>query len=166
MACGIIDIIKGNFPNDRGLIHVSSYQMAGRLGKHLVNRDPVLGRRILREQRPDPGMRKQWETRLDAPVLITPASRLGVDLPGLFPYQIIAKLPYPDLGDPLVDIRTKLDQGWYTRSTARDIVQTAGRVARNPQDSGVTVITDSSFERNVYERAPKSFPGWFREALR
>lgn len=166
VAGGIAKIILKNFPRERGLIHVSSYQMAGWLGKHLAKADSGLGRRVISELGPHSVSRREWETRLDAPILITPAAGLGLDLPHLFPYQIIAKCPYPDLGDPLVRVRQQLDAGWYVRRTACDLVQIAGRVTRNPSDKGVTIITDSTFQKNVFERAPNMFPQWFKESLR
>lgn len=167
MACGIIDIVRANFLNERGLIHVSSYIMAEQLGKAMREAaGKSLGSRVLVEEKRNIGVRESWASRLDAPILVTPAAGLGIDLPHLFPYQVIAKCPYPDLGDPLVRTRADIDPDWYTRVTARDLVQTVGRVTRNPSDVGATVITDSSFQKNVYERAPGSFPGWFKEALR
>lgn len=165
MTHAIIELASKYFQNDKGLIHVSSYKMARRLGRELAGGLP---NRIIIEDAPGAASaaREQWSQRLDPAILCTPAAALGMDLPYLFPWQIIAKVPYPYLGDPIVKARSSIDPNWYPRKAAMGTVQMAGRVTRTPTDDGITIIADSSFEKNVYRRVRKSFPAWFDEALR
>jgi len=165
MTSGIIILATQHFPRDKGLIHVSSYKMAERLGRLLSEELPG---RILVEDgtQATKHIRKLWTDGTEPRILCTPAASMGADYPFVFPWQVIAKLPYPYLGDQVVFTRSRLRPKWYTRKTADGIVQMAGRVTRTPSDEGVTIITDSTFEQNVFRRAPNSFPAWFKEALR
>lgn len=52
----------------------------------------------------------------------------GVDLPGdECRFQIIYKIPYPDLGSKQVRARLSLDSEWYDYKTSLRLVQTHGR---------------------------------------
>jgi Rad3-related DNA helicase len=163
VANDIMYLAEEVFPGQRGLVHVSSYELARKLGTAVANAG--LGTRSLWEQRNSPGVREQWANRLDAPVLTTPAAALGLDLPYLFGWQVIAKCPLPDLGNPAVRARANADHTWYDRRSSDGVVQMAGRVVRTPQDNGVTVITCPYFKK-LMKRTPNSFPKWFKQALR
>lgn len=163
MADAIIGWAGEQFPNEKGLIHVSSYQMAKRLGRLLATRG--LGNRVVIQDRRDPKIQEYWE-RTSGTILCSPVAGLGLDLPYLFGWQVIAKLAYPSLSDKIVRMRKDIDINHYLRQTASKTVQTAGRVCRTPTDEGITIIADSSFKRNLWQRARNSFPDWFSEALR
>jgi len=163
MADAIIDWAQNQFPSEKGLVHVSSYMMAKRLGRLLATRG--LGNRVVIQDRRDPKIQEYWE-RTSGTILCSPVAGLGLDLPYLFGWQVIAKLAYPSLSDKIVRMRKDIDINWYLRQTANKTVQMAGRVCRTPTDEGITIIADSSFKNNVWRRARNSFPGWFAEALR
>lgn len=106
--------------------------------------------------------------RTPGAVLFAPSMERGVDLPGdLCRVQIIAKVPFPSLGDRQVSARTHLPGGqvWYTVQTVRDVVQMAGRGVRNEEDWATTYILDAQFGRNLWGKWKHLFPGWFSEAV-
>lgn len=163
MADAIIRWASEQFPNEKGIIHVSSYAMAKRLGRLLYNRG--LGNRIVIQDRRDTKIQDYWE-RTPSTILCSPVAGLGLDLPYLFGWQVIAKLSYPSLGDKIIQMRKNADINWYLRQTASKCVQTAGRVCRTPTDEGITIIADSSFTPNLWKRTRNSFPQWFVDAMR
>ena len=83
-------------------------------------------------------------------VLISPSMNEGVDLPGdLCRFQIIYKLPYPDLADKRIRLRTNADEDWYNYKTALSLVQTYGRGMRHENDYCVTYFIDSRIREFV-----------------
>jgi len=79
-------------------------------------------------------------------------------------FQIIAKLPFPDLGDIQIAKRFTEDQDWFTWMTVMTLVQSYGRIMRAPDDAGDTYIIDSNFKW-LAKQNKDLFPTWFREAV-
>ena len=81
--------------------------------------------------------------------------------------QLIAKLPYPDLGDKLTRLRQEepgVGRRMYAAMTLAKIAQTAGRVMRHDKDFGETVILDGSFRR-LWQWYKDLSPDWFKDVL-
>ena len=97
-------------------------------------------------------------------VLVSPSLREGVDLPDDFlRFQVITKMPYPDLGDPWTAARRHYDPRWYALETAKALVQAYGRSCRHADDYGTTYLLDGQFERFLsLDRV--LLPEWFLEA--
>ena len=77
-------------------------------------------------------------------VLISPSMNEGVDLPGdLCRFQIIYKLPYPDLADKQIRLRANADSDWYDYKTSLSLIQTYGRGMRFEDDYCITYFIDS-----------------------
>ncbi len=79
-------------------------------------------------------------------------------------FQIIAKTPYPYLGDPLLQLRKEIYSGYYEMLTATTVMQAYGRATRHQADWSHTYIMDDSF-RHFVQRNPGLFPNWFLEAI-
>ena len=81
--------------------------------------------------------------------------------------QLIAKVPYPDLGDKLTRLRSEepgVGRRMYAAMTLAKIAQTAGRVMRHDKDFGETVILDGSFRR-LWQWHKDLAPDWFKDVL-
>lgn len=80
---------------------------------------------------------------------------------------IIAKVPYPNLGDRMIAKRVygMKDQVWYNVQTIRTIVQMSGRGVRHKEDYCKTVILDSQFKDSVWQSSRHLIPSWFKEAI-
>lgn len=159
----------------KGLIHVNSFSQAERLHRAILAQMPdaplvahhygavdgATGNReeALRRFRHSPPPR--W--------LLSPSIHTGED----FPYDqarvnIIAKTPFPDLGDPLIQARREdgyLGKTYYAAVTCSTIAQAYGRIVRAPDDWGHTYILDKTFDY-LYRQRSDLFPAFFREALR
>lgn len=163
---GAVATILAGHAADKGLIHAPSYAAADRLVRDLAARSPALARRLILV--PSSGAKPDALERhrgTPAPtVLVSPSLREGVDLPdALLAFQIVTKLPFPDLGDPWTAARQARDPRGYALETARALVQAYGRACRHAGDFGVTYVLDGQFARFVRMHRPL-LPEWFLEA--
>ena len=98
-------------------------------------------------------------------VILSPSMSEGVDLKDdLSRFQVIMKIPYPYLGDPLIRKRMNKWKRWYNLQTAKKIVQSAGRSVRSSEDRAVTYILDSDWER-FFRQNRDMFPPEFKRSL-
>jgi ATP-dependent DNA helicase DinG len=153
-------------PRDKGLVHVASYAAARRLMADVAARAPAEARRLIFVESSEAKSAALERHRASpAPtVLLSPSLREGVDLPDDFlRFQIVTKMPYPDLGDPWTAARRARDPRWYAVETAKALVQAYGRSCRHADDHGVTYVLDAQFERFLQHNRPL-LPEWFLDA--
>lgn len=162
----VVDKIVAKHHDEKGIIHCHSYDLGKKIMKHLSVTNP--GRTVLFPQKSDERQEKYDQHRDPSrgpTVLLSPSMTEGFD----FKYesarwQIIAKVPYPYLGDRQVAAKKDKSQEWYDQQTIMTIVQASGRVCRSEDDWGVTYVLDADF-RQLWDRRRSMFPGWFKEAL-
>lgn len=81
---------------------------------------------------------------------------------------VVAKMPYPNMGDAQVSARAnngREGDGWYTVQTIRTLVQMTGRGVRHDADWCESYILDAQFSRKLYRNNKTLFPSWWRDAL-
>lgn len=103
----------------------------------------------------------------DGGVFLAAGCAEGLDLKGdLCRHNIIPKLIYPNLGDPVVKKRRAMADGeeWYAVRTLTTLIQQAGRSTRSEADWSVTRVRDPNFAR-LYSRWKHKLPASFREAV-
>lgn len=166
-----IQAILLKHPRDRVLIHTVSYNLTELLAYQLRRgKYQVPGRNIVTYTEGRDRHRALQQYR-DVPgsVLLAPSMERGIDLPGdMCRVQIIAKVPFPYLGDRQVNARMRMGnegQVWYAVQTVRDIVQMCGRGMRYADDQCTTYILDQQFAKNLWQKNKGLFPGWFKEAV-
>jgi ATP-dependent DNA helicase DinG len=153
-------------PRDKGLIHVPSYAAGDRLVRALAERAPSDHRRlvVVESAAAKPRALDLHRASPLPTVLVSPSLREGVDLPDdELRFQIITKMPYPDLGDPWTAARQARDHRWYALETAKALVQAYGRSCRHAEDHGVTYVLDGQFSRFLARYRPL-LPSWFLDA--
>ncbi len=164
MVQGIRGVVS-KYPEDRILIHAVSYALSAEIASGLSG----MGRRVIAYTNAYQKEAALEEfRRTDGAVLIASSMERGVDLKGDdCRVQIIAKCPYPYLGNPQVGKRMKAKGGeeWYAVTTVRSIVQMTGRGVRNKDDWCDTYILDAQFSSNVLKRNRRLFPKWWLDAL-
>lgn len=136
-----IDYYLGQYPDSKGIIHCHAYW----LRDAITARSRFQSRFITHGSR---GIREAVERykRTNQAVLISPTAHTGVDLPyDQCRFQLILKLPAPDLGDPVIDARRKEMPITYDLMIAATLLQTYGRIMRAADDSGTTISLDSNF---------------------
>jgi ATP-dependent DNA helicase DinG len=149
---------------EKGLIHCHSYRIGQALFDYLNDRFP--GRIIFPTAAKDRDSSFAYHASTEEPtVMLSPSMTEGFNLiEDLARFQIIAKVPYPYLGDKQVAAKKDRDPSWYSMQTAMTIIQACGRIVRSDTDFGATYILDSDFQM-LYERNPDFFPQWFEEAF-
>ena len=153
--------IMNEHKNEKGIIHCHSYKVASYIKNNIRNSRILIHGSDNREKI----LEKHKKSRKPT-VLISPSMTEGVDLKGeLSRFQIICKVPYPYLGDKLIKKKMNKWKWWYPLQTAKTIVQAVGRSVRSSDDSAVTYILDSDFER-FYRMNSSLFPAKFRECLK
>jgi Rad3-related DNA helicase len=161
------------FPNSPGVVHCNSYALGKYFYEGVARIHPeTWARCVFHDSKSRTATFADFEQSPGNRILITPAATTGVDWDFLG-WQMIPKVPYPDLSDDIVRLRydyqteegEKLGQEVYTNEAVKTLVQAAGRCVRTPTSKGVTVITDAAFWPLFKYIAPDAFPDWFRAAV-
>lgn len=156
-----VDEICNEFPNDKGIIHTHTFEIAKLLMSECENRD----RFLFQEEFSTKEEMLEEHDKLTNSVIVAPALHEGIDMIDTRArYSIICKTPFPSMADPQIKARMELSHKYLDYLATLKIVQSAGRIIRHDKDWGTTYILDSDFE--VFsKRAKKMFPEWFAEAL-
>jgi Rad3-related DNA helicase len=152
----VAKILRDN-PDDKGIIHTVSYRVAQELKRLKDPRLLIQGSSKDRE--------RMLRHHLESPeptVLVSPAMTEGLDLRDeLGRFQIICKIPYPNISDPVV---RRKPWDWYQWRTVRTLVQAVGRGVRSETDWVRTFILDECFV-DVWERSGHMMPDHLIEGL-
>lgn len=100
-------------------------------------------------------------------VIVAPSLDRGVDLPGnMCTVQVVAKVPFPSLGDPQIRERMNLPGGgiWYAIQVARSLVQMSGRGVRYDGDRCVLYVLDAGFG-DWWGKWSRLLPRYFKDAI-
>lgn len=150
-----IDLILDLFYNEKGIIHCTSYEILSYILKHSVFKDRLINHDTLnREEKLNEHINSKEPT-----VLCSPSMTEGVDLKDdLSRFQILIKVPYPDLKDERIKYRKNLrkdgklvDPDFYRFKTATTIIQSIGRSIRSENDKTVTFTFDTRFESFLFK---------------
>ena len=159
-----VDRILDRHAGERGVIHTTSYLQARYIVQHVSERNRT--RLLATEGGFDKSTLIRMHGASDASVLISPALHQGVDLKDdLSRFQVIVKVPYPDLSDRRTQTKLQRDRTWYAWQTAQRLVQTYGRSVRSETDHATTYVLDSNFPRFVTMNR-SLFPKYFVEAIK
>ncbi|HEY4699140.1 MAG TPA: helicase C-terminal domain-containing protein [Nitrososphaerales archaeon] len=159
-----VDKIMQTHSNERGVIHTTSYMQARYISEHVSENNRK--RLINTEETFDKSLLIKIHSSNDASVLISPSLYQGVDLKDeLSRFQIIVKVPYPDLSERRTRIKLERDQLWYSWQTAQRLLQAYGRSVRSEKDHAVTYVLDSNFTRFLNSNR-NLFPKYFLDAIK
>ena len=159
-----IDNLMTLHRNDKGIIHTTSYKQLDFIKQNISQTNQ---RRLLQTnpeiQRDEVIAEHVNSTKPTVP--ISPSLYIGLNLKNdLSRFQIITKVPYPDLGDRWINEKRKINGQWYIWQTALRLVQGYGRSIRSKEDYAVTYVLDSGFE-NFVKKNKNIFPDWFTQAI-
>lgn len=161
-----IQFLANNHPDRKGIIHSGSFHLAKEIYGRLRD-DP----RFYYHE--GGGERSKALTRFveaeEPLVLITPSFTTGIDLPYQIGWQVIAKVPFGNLGDPIVKARREsvidgvgIGKMNYDSEALHTVIQSCGRAVRAADDWGISYILDGNFWP-LYKRT--FAPEYFREAI-
>ncbi len=159
-----LDEIMSEHKDEKGIVHTTSYSqlqfIKDNISDENLHRLIETGANLDRTE----VLAKHYNSKKPT-VLISPSLHLGVDLKDdLSRFQVIVKVPYPDLNDKRVSEMKKRDPNWYTWNTVLRLVQSYGRSVRSSDDHAATYILDSSISY-LLKSAQGLVPKWFTEAI-
>lgn len=159
-----IDYVLTGRPDRKGIVHTVSYQRAKWLMEHTRHR----GRMLTHGRADKAEVVKQFRALPpeSGAVLVSPSLDTGYDFPGdQARYQVIAKLPFPDLRSAVLRQRMEVDPEYRNYLTAQDLVQISGRINRSEDDWGETLIMDDNVTWFT-KQAREYLPDWWRQAYK
>lgn len=153
-----INSILHKHPEEKGVVHTHSHYNAQNLlyGLDLDNRkrivwysDPInesyYGVKNFRNDAID-----EFLNSKEPSVLVGPSIKEGLDLPDdLCRFQIIMKIPFPNMGDKQVKARMEDlndNKNWFNYKTVNDLEQSYGRGIRHKNDYCHTYIVDGNIK--------------------
>ena len=160
----VLDNLLSVHKNDKGIIHTTSYSQVQFIKNNLSKEN--LSRLIETNPKFDRNEMILKHTQSTKPtVLISPSMFLGVDLKDdLSRFQVIVKVPYPDLTDKKISVLKQRNPKWYEWNTILRLIQAYGRSVRNADDYANTYILDSSVSF-LLKNGKEMIPKWFSEVI-
>jgi len=160
LAEAVKELLKAHH-DQKGIIHTSNYRVARYLRDVLNDPRLLVHSDVDRDQ-----VLKHHHDSPQPTVLVSPSMTEGVDLKDdLARFTIIAKLPYPNLGDKALKKRIARDPWYYDYLTVRSFVQALGRSVRHENDTCVTYVLDGCAEAFI-SKNKRTIPEYVQEALK
>jgi len=155
-----VKAILANHSTDKGIVHCHTFRIAKYLYNFLNDKRVLIHNSQNRNEILEKHKRSKKPT-----IILSPSMTEGVDLPDdTSRFQIICKVPYPYLGDKLVKKKMNKWKWWYSYQTTKAIIQASGRSIRSENDSAVTYILDSDFDRFLHKNHGL-FPHSFKDCI-
>ena len=148
--------------NEKGIIHCNSFKLSQHIKEHF--RGTQFSHRILDHDSKNRAKVVEYHLTNSQPtVLLSPSMTEGLDLKDeLSRFQILAKCPWGNLGDPYIKARMGMDSEWYTWQACLSLVQSLGRSVRSSSDYATSYILDSD-TRRLFESG--LLPEWWLDAV-
>ena len=124
---GAVENVMTLHRNHKGIILTTSYKQVNFIKENISE---INKRRLLQTdpEIPRDEVITKHVNSTEPTVLISPSLYMGLDLKDdLSRFQIITKVPYPDLGDRWIDAKRKINGQWYIWQTGLKLVQGYGR---------------------------------------
>lgn len=154
-----IRLIMSRHPDEKGLIHASSYVKAAQLHEALG------GRTVTHDSETFAMNLAGFYIRRDNSVFISPICQQGVDFKDdRARFQIITSVPYLNIGDKVVNKMMARNPKWYDLKTLVVFGQQIGRIVRSEQDYGITYLLDSRFPSFLH-RNRQWIPRWLKDSF-
>ena len=153
-------------PEDKGLIH-ATYSLAKKIRAQSFPKE-ISDRLIFHSKEDKSKKYNEFRDSQSPKILVASGMYEGIDLPyDAGRWQIIAKVPWPNLGNPAIKYLCSQDEEWYLWESLKTLLQACGRICRTPTDFGSTFIFDSSFKRAYTEGVSKGMiPKWFISSVK
>lgn len=152
--------ILSKYKNNKGIIHTTNYEITEWL------RDNIMDDRLLfhdTENRND--ILEKHLSSVEPTVLVSPSMMSGIDLKDdLARFQILLKIPYPNISSNKIKARQKSNPDWYNLKTSMDLLQTYGRAVRSKDDYADMYILDTNFSDML--KFNKFLPKYFIDAIK
>ena len=158
----IDNLIDNYHAGENGIIHTVSFELAKRIKEHSKYTDNMF---VMagKERTKILELLSQQEKGY---IILSPSVEEGFDFKNdMARWQVIAKVPYDYIKDPVVSLINEVFPHVYFRNAVLRIVQAAGRSTRGINDYSNVYVVDNSFE-NLYNFNRKLFPDYFQESVK
>lgn len=157
-----IDQILGPRRDRKSIVHSVSYKRQRQIIDSSKHADIMWGHKNHETLK-----RVEAFKKYDRPaILVSPVMTTGYDFPDdECRCQIIGKIAYPDVSDPIIKKRMEMDKDYAPYIAMQRLVQTCGRGVRNLTDWCENFIIDDNV-RWFASKYKKFAPKWFRESMR
>lgn len=157
-AVPIIKRILDKNKEYKGIIHSGNYGLSEWIRKSIKDKRLLIHESKTREKTLVQHLESEDET-----VLVSPSMMTGVDLKDeLSRFQIILKVPFPNLQSSKIKKRLETRPDWYNWRTLIDVLQSYGRSIRNEEDWAETYILDTCFDQVI----KKDVPSYVKDAIK
>jgi len=148
----------------KGVVHCVSYRRAkflsdnSRHARHMMIHSTFNRAQVIEEFKRSTGPR----------LLLSPSVDTGYDFADdLCRFQLIIKLPFGSVTDPVVKARKQKDPDYDLYQTAQTLIQMSGRAVRSETDWSETWLLDDSLSWALPRMFAKGFiPKWWRASFR
>lgn len=152
--------ILEKYKDSKGIIHTTNYEITEWLKESIMNE-----RLLFHETDDRHEILDKHLTSTEPTVLVSPSMTSGVDLKDdLARFQILLKIPYPNISSNKIKARQKTNKDWYSFKTCADVLQTYGRSVRSETDYADMFILDSNFSDIL--KYNKYLPKYFIDAIK
>jgi len=156
----VINKILKKYKDERGIIHTTNYELAKWLGDAIKDKRLIYHETENREEQLNKMKRKKNG------IIVSPSMVSGISMDDdLSRFQILMKVPYPNISSNKIKARQNSNKKWYAWRTVVDIVQAYGRSTRSDTDWSHTYILDSSFG-DLLKFNRNLMPSYFIEAIK
>jgi ATP-dependent DNA helicase DinG len=132
--------IIDKYKKDKGIIHTTTYEFSKWIEDAIFNDRFLFHDSTNREEKLD-----EHKDNIKPTIIISPSMHTGVDLKDdLSRFQIMLKIPYPNISSNKIKQRQKTKPEWYNWKTIVDFIQALGRSVRSEEDYADTYVLDSS----------------------
>jgi Rad3-related DNA helicase len=156
----VLNKILRKYNDKRGIIHTTNYEIAKWVNESIDDKRLMFHESDNREEQLNKMKKKKNG------VIVSPSMTSGISFDDEFGrFQVILKVPYPNISSNKVKARQESNKNWYSWRTVCDIVQAYGRTTRSITDYSDSYILDSSFG-DLLKFNKRLFPSYFIEAIR
>jgi len=156
----IIKRYLGMYPEEKGIIHTHTNRLVEFIREHCFS-----SRMVFKNDFRSVNALLNIHNRKKNSVIVASGFHEGLDLKDdMSRFQILLKVPYPDLKDKQIRARMDIDKSYYGWLTALKLVQSYGRSVRTEEDWCDTYCVDKNFRR-FYGMNKGILPDWFKEAI-
>lgn len=156
----VLNKILKKYQDKRGIIHTTNYEISKWINESIDDKRLMFHDSDNREDQ-----LYKMKKRKNG-VIVSPSMTSGISFDDEFGrFQVILKVPYPNISSNKVKARQSSNKNWYSWRTVCDIVQAYGRTTRSMTDYSDSYILDSSFG-DLLKFNKKLFPKYFIEAIK
>jgi len=153
--------ILKKYKNKKGIIHTTNYEFAGWINENIEDE-----RLLFHDANNRNEILEKHLTSKKPTVLVSPSMTSGLDLKDeLGRFQILIKVPYPNISSNKIKGRQKTNKNWYSFKTVVDIIQAYGRAVRSNKDYADFYILDSNFS-DVLKYTSHYIPKYMQNAIK